>query len=198
LSVPTSLSRALEAVGLPAAVLRGGDRLAALNPSFEAFVPTIVQDRRDRLALVNSAADELLAQALAQVRSGAAGDATFSFPLPADEERPPLVADLLPVKGVAHDVFAQATAILLMTPVDRAKVATAEVLQGLFDLTPAEARVARAIAEGATIAEIAPAAGITEATVRTHLKAVLAKTGVHRQAELAALLAGSALPRTRD
>jgi len=44
-----------------------------------------------------------------------------------------------------RDIFTQATALLVVTPVDRAAVPTAEVLQGLFDLTPAEARGAGGI-----------------------------------------------------
>jgi DNA-binding CsgD family transcriptional regulator len=82
---------------------------------------------------------------------------------------------------------------LIATPVDRGSVPTAEVLQGLFDLTPAEARVARGIGEGRTIDAIALASGVTRETVRTQLAAVLAKTGLNRQAELVALLSGKSL-----
>jgi DNA-binding CsgD family transcriptional regulator len=188
------MAQALETVGLPAAVLRDSGRPVALNPSFERLMPTVVQDRRDRLVLTNSQSDALLSQALDRFRSGIVSKTTSSIPLPARDGRPPIVVHLLPVRGAAHDVFAQGTAIMLVTPVDRAKVATAEVLEGLFDLTPAEARVARAIAEGNAITDIAPSLGVAEGTVRTQLKAVLAKTGLHRQAELVALLAGSALP----
>jgi DNA-binding CsgD family transcriptional regulator len=100
----------------------------------------------------------------------------------------------VPVLGAGHDIFSQAAFVAVVTPIDRGAVPTANVLQGLFDLTPAEARVARAIAEGNAITDIAPSLSVTEGTVRTQLKAVLAKTGLHRQAELVALLAGSALP----
>jgi DNA-binding CsgD family transcriptional regulator len=53
--------------------------------------------------------------------------------------------------------------------------------------------VARAIGECRTVEAIAAAFGISQETVRTHLKRVLSKTGLARQAELAALLAGTAL-----
>ncbi len=78
-----------------------------------------------------------------------------------------------------------------MTPVVPAEVPKAEVLQGLFDLTPAEARVARGIAECQSVEGIADLLGVSRETIRTQLKAVLAKTGTGRQVELAALLAGS-------
>jgi DNA-binding CsgD family transcriptional regulator len=64
----------------------------------------------------------------------------------------------------------------------------AKVLEALFDLTPAAARVAALIASGNTIPEAATTLSIKTDTVRVHLKAVYAKTGVHRQAELARLL----------
>jgi DNA-binding CsgD family transcriptional regulator len=69
-----------------------------------------------------------------------------------------------------------------------------EVLQGLFDLTPAEARVARGIGEANTIDMLAETLGVSREVLRSQLKAVLAKTGVARQAELVSLLAGKALP----
>ena len=80
--------------------------------------------------------------------------------------------------------------LLLITPVDRAAVPTAEVLQGLFDLTPAEARIARGIGLAQTIDALAAAQGLSRETIRSHLRQVLMKTGLNRQAELVSLLAG--------
>jgi len=63
-----------------------------------------------------------------------------------------------------------------------------------FDLTPAEARVAVALASGASVAKIAVEHTVSEQTIRTQVKSVLAKTGTGRQAELVGLLA--TLPTT--
>jgi DNA-binding CsgD family transcriptional regulator len=57
-----------------------------------------------------------------------------------------------------------------------------------FGLTTAQARLALYLAEGGTIAEYASAMGVKTSTVRTHLKAIFAKTGVKRQTELAILM----------
>ena len=57
-------------------------------------------------------------------------------------------------------------------------------------------RVAPALTRGRTIQPIATEAGLTRNTVRSRVKAVLAKTGTSRQAEAAALLAG--LPQLRS
>jgi DNA-binding CsgD family transcriptional regulator len=56
-----------------------------------------------------------------------------------------------------------------------------------------EAKVARAIAGLQTIEGIADSLRLSRETVRTQLKSVLAKTGLSRQADLAALLAGASL-----
>jgi DNA-binding CsgD family transcriptional regulator/PAS domain-containing protein len=65
----------------------------------------------------------------------------------------------------------------------------APLLQSEFGLSPREAALAAALAGGIDLAGAAHALGIAVGTARTHLKAVFAKTGTHRQAELVALLA---------
>jgi len=83
-----------------------------------------------------------------------------------------------------------ASCLVVVTPVSRNTVPSAEVIQGLFDLTPAEARVASGVAQGSTLQSMAAASGVSIGTVRTHLKSVFGKVGVARQAELAGLLGG--------
>lgn len=182
---------ALQALGLPGAVLRGTGKVFAANASFEALMPSLVQDRARRVTLTDVAADGLLATALATLPDGAARSVK-SIAITAADGRLPMVAHLVPVRRSASDVFAQAVALLLITPVDRAAVPTAEVLQGLFDLTPAEARVARAIGGAQSIDMLAAGQGVSRETVRSQLKMVLAKTGLRRQSELVSLLAGAA------
>jgi len=182
---------ALEGLGLPAVVLRGGGRVFAANELFEALMPALFQDRAERVAVTDLAADALLAGALRELAF--AGSRTVkSMPVAATAAHVPMVVHVIPVRGLARDVFTQASALLVVTPVDRAAVPTAEVLQGLFDLTPAEARVARAIAQAETIDALADASGVNRETVRSQLKAVLSKTGLSRQQELVSLLAGKA------
>ena len=59
-------------------------------------------------------------------------------------------------------------------------------LQRLFQLTPAEARIAQGLANGMSLAEIAREQRAHLQTVRKQLKAVFAKTGTHRQAQCVA------------
>lgn len=62
------------------------------------------------------------------------------------------------------------------------------VLEQHFDLSPAEARLASALAEGLPMDEAAETCGITVGTARSYLKQVFAKTGTSRQAELVKLV----------
>lgn len=184
---------ALEHVGLPAAVLSRGTTILAANPRLEAMIPSIIVDRPGRVALVDRQADGLLTEALARLIHHGDTTSIASLPIAARHEHPPLIVHLLPIRRGAHDVFVNASGILIVTPVVPAEVPTAEVLQGLFDLTPAEARVARSVAELQTVEAIATTLGVSRETVRTQLKSVLAKTGSPRQGDLAALLAGSSI-----
>lgn len=64
-------------------------------------------------------------------------------------------------------------------------------LRQLFDLTQAEALVGKALAQGATIEEIAARGGISVNTVKTHLHHTYLKTDTRRQGELIALIHGA-------
>jgi DNA-binding CsgD family transcriptional regulator len=61
-----------------------------------------------------------------------------------------------------------------------------EALRIAFGLTPSEARVVGAIADGARLMDVADAQGIAIATSRNHLKSIFAKMDMKRQAELVA------------
>lgn len=181
----------LNSVGLPAAVISRDLRILSVNTRLEAIIPPVIQDRRERVTLADQNADELLAKALESLPTAAGSEAIGSIPIPAHEGRPPYILHIVPVRRGANDVFSNASAILVFTPVVPAEVPSAGLLQALFDLTPAEARVARSVARLNTVESIAASLGVSKETIRSHLKAVLAKTGTGRQADLVALLAGS-------
>lgn len=63
------------------------------------------------------------------------------------------------------------------------------VLRELFELSPAETRMAVRLAEGKTLRSIAAEMGIAVSTARTHLRSVFGKTATNRQTELIGLLA---------
>lgn len=70
-----------------------------------------------------------------------------------------------------------------------------DALRRRFDLSLQEARIALALRDGGTVAEIAMRMGIAYETARDHLKSAFAKTGSHKQRELLALVLDTAGPR---
>lgn len=106
------------------------------------------------------------------------------------EEGPPVAVHLIPLVGNARDTFNSDGVLMLVADTDNVSVPNAELLKLLFDLTPVEALLARSLADGLSLAEIAARRRVSEATVRTQLKAVFHKTGVTRQTSLVRLLVG--------
>ena len=62
------------------------------------------------------------------------------------------------------------------------------VLSDVYGLTSTEAIIATLLGSGQSLAEICEELGITENTVRTHLKRIFSKTGTNRQAALIRLI----------
>ncbi len=67
-----------------------------------------------------------------------------------------------------------------------------------YSLTRSESMIAHEILKGRSIAEAAEAKNLSQATVRSYMKQVFAKTGTHRQSELISLYFSSILPVTFD
>src|SRR6266511_998347 len=63
-----------------------------------------------------------------------------------------------------------------------------EVLNRLILLTPREIQVLEAITDGHSTAKIASLLGISNATVRSHVKSLLAKLGLHSRVEAVSLI----------
>ena len=80
-------------------------------------------------------------------------------------------------------------ALLAMNELSRPRSIPSHWLSQLFGLTPAEACVTNWLVGGRTIDEYAQHRGVSVATARSQLKAVLSKTGVSRQVQLVAALA---------
>jgi DNA-binding CsgD family transcriptional regulator len=64
----------------------------------------------------------------------------------------------------------------------------AEVLNRLFLLTPREIEVLQAMADGHSTARIADVLGISTGTVRSHVKSLLGKLGLHSRVEAVSLI----------
>jgi DNA-binding CsgD family transcriptional regulator len=179
----------LALIGVPALVLNEQGKVLAANHLIEAMTGYIHWRAQDRVSLKDGGADKLLREAIATL-DRESGQAVRSFPVRDVDAETTMVAHILPIRRTARDIFIRCAAVLAMTPVTLPQAPPVELVQSLFDLTPAEARVARSLAAGETVEDIAAASGVARSTIRTHLRCVLEKTGCHRQAEVVALLTG--------
>jgi DNA-binding CsgD family transcriptional regulator/GAF domain-containing protein len=138
-------------------------------------------DPRERLAL-----QQLIAAAIAagQGRS-TVSDGAMRVRGPGHAE--PLHVMLYPLRGDAL-VPGSSLAMFVFDP-SRSPPPDAELLRTFYGLTPAEARLACALAQGASVDDYGASQQLSVNTVRTHLKHALEKTGVHRQSQLVALVA---------
>jgi len=179
---------ALQMANLPCAVLRHDGKVVAGNRLLEEFAPQLTIAARDLVRFEYAPANALLAETLENARTGGS-IASRSFPLPRTGDAPPAIVHLMPVRGSARDIFLSAALFLIVTPVDRSRVPTAETIQGLFDLTPAEARVARSLAAGRDVTATAEQLAVSAETVRSHVKSILSKSGMQRQTDFVAAVA---------
>jgi DNA-binding CsgD family transcriptional regulator len=139
------------------------------------------------LAIADGEANRLFQNAV--IRLNQATTAVCSIPVPPIGSEAAFVVHLLPLRRAAHDIFAGADTLVLATPITPSKlVPSASLLNALFDLTPAEARLATDLADGLTLTESAVRHAVTVKTSRTYLERIFRKTGMRRQSQLVSLL----------
>jgi DNA-binding CsgD family transcriptional regulator len=187
-------AEALAQIGLAAVVLGPQGKVLAGNALIEALTEHVRWRADDRLALKDRRADQSLRDAIAAI-GAANGPGVRSFPVRDSEDRSAMVAHLIPVRLSARDIFVRAAALLVLTPLTAPRAPAVELVRSLFDLTPAEARVARDLADGKTVSEIAAGSGVSPNTTKAHVRGVLQKTGCSRQVDVIALLGGIASAR---
>lgn len=182
-----SANEAFGMTGLPSAAINLSGRVIDSNALFTQHFDQIAIGASDRLRLSNADANRVLDECLAATQAAHSSElsGSRSIALPRTQTSDVAVLHLVPVAGFARDLFATAAFFVILTPLDATRLAPVELIQGLFDLTTMEARVARALATGSDIIGTAENFGISRETVRAHLKSIFAKTGFSRQTDLA-------------
>lgn len=99
-----------------------------------------------------------------------------------------MVLHVIPVSLNARDVFPGMDAIVALVPVNFPGLPFKSLLQSLYDVTHAEAKVAEGLMQGLSATELAAHGGVSVETIRKHIKNLLTKTGSKRQAEFVARL----------
>lgn len=168
----------LDAVGYPLLSVTPEGRLIYANAAGEALLR-----RNDGLHLVDGRLCAALPSADRQLRAaiamGGDGGAPSGVSVPG---RTGGRHDLSLVP--AHSPDGQRSVLITVSRSDTADASLVQRLRDLHGLTEAEARVAVALAEGASPAEIAEERGVAVGTIRVQIKAIASKLGVRRQAEI--------------
>jgi DNA-binding CsgD family transcriptional regulator len=180
-------TQTLALLGIPALVFADSGKALSANALIETLSGFILWRADDRIALTDASADALLRDAI--VTAGQ-DDTPSVRSFPVRNANSAMIAHMVPIRGSARDIFVRCAALLMLTPVTRPEAPSVELIRSLFDLTPAEARVARGLAAGHTVRDLATASGTSTNTVRTHVNSVLTKTGYSRQSDVIALLNG--------
>lgn len=192
------------------------ERDAALGALDHLPIGVVLLDRRGRVLETNSYANDILSmndglriardgfrtasrQETEQLRRmiaykiGPERDATEEISdtllITRPSGRPPFNALVaaLPVGARFLGELRRAAALFITDPERHAEV-NQRRLREIYDLTPAEARLASLIAQGWRLEDAAEDLGVSLNTVRTHLKRIFAKSGTDRQADLVRLI----------
>jgi DNA-binding CsgD family transcriptional regulator len=172
------MTQTLNDLGLPGAVLRSDGRVLAANGLFESLDRQFVALAAGGVAIKHAPAQKLLVSALAARSQAGMESSNCSILIPGEEDHRPCIVHLVPIKRQARDIFSGAIFLLIVTPLAAPQAPSSDILHGLFDLSPAEARTARGLVEGKSVDEIALANGLSRETIRTQIKSVLSKTGM--------------------
>jgi DNA-binding CsgD family transcriptional regulator len=191
-----TLADALDSIAAALFLVDGQGRLTRSNARGEALIAdgSILRTAGGRLVVSDSVADQALRDALAVAASGEAmpGQQGIAVPLgrcDGDWQ----VAHVLPVPSNARRKVAaggEAIATVLVRKALLATPPTPEIIARLYGLTPSELRVLLAVFESDGAPDFSEVLGISEPTMRTHLRRLFEKTGAKRQADLVKLVAG--------
>lgn len=113
------------------------------------------------------------------------------------EGRRPLLVRSYCLKGIGPEFFGAARAIVQITDLDAEYLASGELLKQMFSLTDRETLLAQRLVKGSRLPAIALELHVSHETIRSHLRAVFAKTGTKSQNELLLLLSHFAKQATR-
>lgn len=184
---------ALQALGLPAAVLTSAGRVLAVNDMVEAQKGPLLPMAFGGVRIADARADGLFQAAVASINQPEAQAVVRSIPLRPTPERSAAVIHVLPLRRSAYDIFSGADILVVVSEMAmQGNIPPTRLLSALFDLTPSEARLAALLAAGRTLARAAAEMEIGFASARTYLARIFAKTGTNQQSQLIALLKSTA------
>ena len=200
------LSDALDRLGVDGFLLDALGRVTQPNRTASRLLACKegIAVRNGRLVLGSADAQRRLGEILARARNAADRPDEDHARLPEVITIPrgpgspslAIAARILRSPANLRSDHAPAVAVYVSRP-EHGGAVPAAVVRELLGLTPAEAKLAARLGQGATVDQAASGLGITRATARTQLYSIFRKTGLHRQSELVSLITQTSarLPR---
>lgn len=177
--------QAFNSVGTAIGLLDSAGKLIGASERFMGYFNELMTDGVTRMRLLDELSDKRFALALAHLDRHKTG---LSVAVRDKERLGAAVIHLIPARHDARELFGKVSIFAVIASPGNDLLPSADIIAALFDLTPAEARVARGIAKGLSPAEVSRQLNLSYETVRTQLKRVFAKTSTKRQNELALLI----------
>lgn len=106
------------------------------------------------------------------------------FAVPREDDMPPYTVSLRRLLRSSEQIYSEAIALLLVHDPMQQNLAAGKMLQELYGLTDAQARLVQALGTGMTAVAYAKMRRVSVATVYTHLRRTREKTGWKSVAEL--------------
>jgi DNA-binding CsgD family transcriptional regulator len=181
----TGMVQAFNSVGTAIGLLDQAGKLVGASEHFMHYFSELMTDGAARMRLLDELSDKRFALALAHLDRHKTG---LSLAVRDKNRSGAAVMHLIPARHDARELFSKVSTFAVIARPGNDLLPGADIIAALFDLTPAEARVARGIAQGLSPAEVSGKLGLSYETVRTQLKRVFAKTSTKRQNELALLI----------
>jgi DNA-binding CsgD family transcriptional regulator len=172
-------------------------RIVSANARAEALLRAGIplSSERGRLRLADGALDQCMTRqvrACVQTAQGHAAAIGAALTISRAERLPlTMIVAPLPPSGLSGPAATARPLALIMVRDPEASTLDTDCLRDLFGFTRMEAIIAADLAGGLSLVAVAKRRGIGGATVRSHLKRILTKTGTHRQAQAVALISRS-------
>ena len=187
-SLGTSLAT-LDHVNCAAALLDCRGYVTRVNKHADALFGCGLVIRHGHIHAIDRSSDARLQGLTRAAVTSSSGGSLRAEPVVITRNGSPwLLAEFMPMTSFAHDLFNGGDVLLHFTDLTAELAPTEQLLSQTFQLTAAEARLASGLATGKGIGAASAALAIGRETARTQLRAIFAKTGTRRQAELTALL----------
>ena len=187
-SAATGALEAFEMSGTAVVLLNRLGNVFKANPSAERLLVDDIQIVKGQLTAKDARATTALNRAIHHLLWHPTAGLSAPVALPRASRRP-LLAYPARLSNSTANALADCQAMVILIDPDTRSRTPEMTLRSAFRLTEAEARLATQLTFGNSLESVADQFGIAKETARSQLKSIFAKTGVHRQAELVAVLA---------